>query len=227
MTTDKGSEIWEMIHAHQRLRLEAAPEFTVERWPPSVQVQSKHNTPIEGFWRWKRQGEGHSIRESINTGKVEGLFNQNNDLHVYVFPTRWFLLNPDTQHSKIFNWLWPPLVQERLDEFREYWNNHRISKQKHKALPTGTSPRHMWLAPESVCATSRNCSVYVNMHTVRQLREDLGGAEGREQAFQFIDAEFEALADEALAELNYPNITLSNAWDVFIAVNDLLSGDYK
>ena len=65
------------------------------------------------------------------------------------------------------------------------------------------------------------------MHTVRQLRMDLGGAEGREQAFRFVDAEFEALADEALAELNYPDITLSSAWDVFIAVHDLLSGDYK
>ena len=85
----------------------------------------------------------------------------------------------------------------------------------------------MWLVPESVCATSRNCSVRVNLETVHQMREDLGGAEGRQQAFRFVDAEFEALADEALAELNYPDITLSSAWDVFVAVNDLLSGDYK
>jgi hypothetical protein len=125
-------------------------------------------------------------------------------------------------HSKIFNWLWPPLVQEQLDKFREYWNNHQISKQKHKTLPTGTSPRHMWLVPESVCATSRNCSVHVNMHTVHQLRGDLGGAEGCKRAFQFVDTEF-----EALAELNYPDITLSSVWDVFVAVNDLLLGDYK
>jgi len=38
---------------------------------------------------------------------------------------------------------------------------------------------------------------------------------------------FEALADEALAELNYPDIALSIAWDVFITVHDLLSPDYK
>lgn len=67
-------------------RFEAAPEFTVEQWPASVQVQSKRNTPIEGFWRWKRQGEGHSIRESIHIGKTEGIFNPNNELHMYVFP---------------------------------------------------------------------------------------------------------------------------------------------
>ena len=64
------------------------------------------------------------------------------------------------------------------------------------------------------------------METVHQLREDLGGAEGRDQSFRFVDAEFVALADEALCELNYPEITLSSAWDVFIAIHDLLSGDY-
>src|ERR1700679_2229002 len=65
-------------------RLEAAPKFTVEQWPASVQVQSKRNTPIEGFWRWKRQGEGHSIRDAILVGKAEGLFNPNNEIHVCV-----------------------------------------------------------------------------------------------------------------------------------------------
>jgi hypothetical protein len=38
---------------------------------------------------------------------------------------------------------------------------------------------------------------------VCQLREDLDGAEGCDQAFQFVDAKFVAFADEALYELNY------------------------
>ena len=64
------------------------------------------------------------------------------------------------------------------------------------------------------------------MDTVLWLWEDLGGVEGQEQAFCFVDAEFEAQADEVFAELNYPKITLSSAWDIFIAVNDALAGDY-
>jgi hypothetical protein len=84
----------------------------------------------------------------------------------------------------------------------------------------------MWLVPEAVRATARNCSVRVDMATVHQLREELGGEEAREQAFRFVDAEFEALADDALADLDYPEITLSSAWDVFIAITDVLSGDY-
>ena len=63
------------------------------------------------------------------------------------------------------------------------------------------------------------------MDTVHQLREGLGGVEKCEQAFRFINAEFEALADNALGELNYPDITLSSSWDIFVAVVDILSRD--
>ncbi|KAH7929145.1 hypothetical protein BV22DRAFT_1029764 [Leucogyrophana mollusca] len=206
LTTDKGSEIGDMVRCHERLRLDAAPEYTLDKWPAAVQVQSKHNTPIEGFWRWKRAGEGHSIREAIFIGKDNGLFNPNSPLHV-----------------NVFNWLWPPLVQERLDEFREYWNNHRLSTQKKKLLPTGTSPRQLWLAPESARATARDCSIAVDMRLVQQLREALGGREARDLAFRFVDAEFEAMADEALGGLEFPDITLSSAWDVFVAIVDTLS----
>lgn len=68
------------------ISLHAAPEFTLDHWPASRQVQSKHNTPIEGFWRWKQDGEGHSIRQAIFVGRDAGLFNSNNPLHVCVFP---------------------------------------------------------------------------------------------------------------------------------------------
>ena len=84
----------------------------------------------------------------------------------------------------------------------------------------------MWLVPEAVCPTACNCSICVNMTTVRQLREELGGIEGWDLAFHFVDAEFEAEANEILAELNYPVITLSSAWDIFIAIIDAFSADY-
>ena len=75
-------------------------------------------------------------------------------------------LNSNKWLSKLFNWLWPPLIQEQLGEFCEYWNNHCILKQKHKILPMGTSPHHMWLVPDSVCVTSHHCSIHVDMDTV-------------------------------------------------------------
>lgn len=84
----------------------------------------------------------------------------------------------------------------------------------------------MWLVPDAVRGTARNCSVFVNMNTVHQFREDLGGVEAREQAMRFVDLEFEAQANEAYGELKYPVITLASAWDIFVAVVDILSGDY-
>ncbi|KAL0952449.1 hypothetical protein HGRIS_006718 [Hohenbuehelia grisea] len=203
---DMGSEIGDMCHAQAVLRAEAAPDFTEAEWPSTVQVQSKKNTPIEGFWRWKRNGEGHSIREAILIGRNNGIYNPNNTLHV-----------------NVFNWLWPPLVQHRLDEFCEYWNNHRVSSQKKKLLPSGTSPRQMWTSPESVCADAHDCSVYINLDTVSRLRDGIGGVEGRAKAFAFVDPEFQALADHALGQLEYPGIDLRTAWDVFVAVVDILS----
>ncbi|KAF7970556.1 hypothetical protein HWV62_23735 [Athelia sp. TMB] len=203
--------------------LESAPEFTIEEWPPWVGVQSKKNTPIEGFWRWKRAGEGHSIRQAILVGKNEGIFNPANPRHMCVYSLSVVFHTNSTSHSDIFNWLWPRLVQERLDEFREYWNNHKLSKQQKKILPSGTSPRHMWLVPSSVRATARDCSVRVNMESVRRLRDEMGGHEGREEAMQFVSREFSAEADSALGQLGYPTITLSTAWDVFVAVDDILS----
>jgi hypothetical protein len=64
------------------ISLEAAADFTLEEWPATIQMKSTRNTPIEGFWRWKRNGEGYSIREAILIGKNAGLFNQNNPMHV-------------------------------------------------------------------------------------------------------------------------------------------------
>ena len=84
----------------------------------------------------------------------------------------------------------------------------------------------MWLVPEAVHPTAHNCSVCVNMSTVHQLREELGGVEGQDLALHFVDAEYEAEANDMLEELNYPVITLSSAWNIFIAITDAFSQDY-
>ncbi|KAF9502150.1 hypothetical protein BDN71DRAFT_1343800, partial [Pleurotus eryngii] len=123
LVMDKGAEIGDMVRAQETLRPKFAPKFSEDKWPSTVQVQSKHNTPIESFWSWQRKGEGFNIKQAILLGKATGLFNPGHQLHI-----------------DLFNWIWPPLVQEQLDIFREYWNNHRISKQKNKLLPSGTSP---------------------------------------------------------------------------------------
>lgn len=120
--------------------------------------------------------------------------------------------------SDVFNWMWPRLLQTRLDEFREYWNNHTLRSQKDKDLPSGTSPLHMWTCPTSVRPTARDCSVGVRAELVQELRNRLGGVEGRRRAYEFVAPEFQALADGALADLGFPVISLSNAWPMFHSI---------
>lgn len=105
MVSDKGSETIQMIDFQKMLRCapeitfsalilgltdhlnifrhDAAPEITEDEFRSWVQVQSKHNTLIEGFWLWLREGEGHNVRDIILSSAT--VFNSEDLLHVYVF----------------------------------------------------------------------------------------------------------------------------------------------
>ncbi|KAF8524427.1 hypothetical protein JB92DRAFT_2827021 [Gautieria morchelliformis] len=186
--TDMGTETGEMLHIQETLRMDAAPEFSLEKWPSGMRLRSVHNTPIESFWWWKRNGEGHSIRHVLSLGCDRGIFHPNDGIHI-----------------DVFNWLWPPLVQDRLDRFRDYWNSHHIPYQKGKLNASGTSPRNALLLPTN------------------HLQEAYGGDEGYEAAFRFVSWEFQAEADNTWLALRRPSIILATAWDVFTAVVDHIS----
>ncbi|KAK6972172.1 hypothetical protein R3P38DRAFT_3486110 [Favolaschia claudopus] len=198
LTTDMGKEVNEMIKVHETLRDEVAPEFKPPEWPHSVQRSSTDNTPIEGFWRWLRDGEGHSVKMAIQTGASTGIF-----------------LPHDAVHRQTFYWLWVPLIQNGLDAFREYWNNHKLQKSKGKLNGSGSSPYNMFNNPTTAVATARDCSIRVNPETVQRLREAYGGEEARDKAYRFISREFEAEADGVYVDLGCPKISLVTAWSVF------------
>ncbi|KAJ6448389.1 hypothetical protein C8R45DRAFT_1133036 [Mycena sanguinolenta] len=198
LVTDMGTEVNEMHKIHVALRDEVAPEFVPPQWPHGVQESSTKNTPIEGLWRWLRDGEGHSVKMTIQEGAATGIF-----------------LPHDAIHVTTFYWLWVPLIQDGLDEFREYWNNHRLGKSKGKLNGSGASPYFMMNNPTSVVATARDCSVRVNPESVYRLREAYGGEEARDKAFRFVSREFVAEADAVYVDLGCPAITLRTAWAVF------------
>ncbi len=57
---------------------------------------------------------------------------------------------------------------------------------------------------------------------ISELREQIGGQEGRRQAYDFVTPEFRAEADGAYTDLGSPPITLVTAWAIFLAVVDVL-----
>ncbi|KAJ7740270.1 hypothetical protein DFH07DRAFT_965451 [Mycena maculata] len=184
LTTDMGKEVNEMHKIHEVLRDEVAPEFIPPQWPHGVKQSSTNNTPIESFWRWLRDGEGHSVKMTLQQGAATGIF-----------------LPHDPLHRQMFYWLWVPLIQTGLDRYREYWNNHKLQGSKGKLNASGWSPYHMMNNPTDAVATARDCSIWVNPESVYRLREAYGGKEARDAAFRFVTREFEAEADAAYVDL--------------------------
>lgn len=119
---------------------------------------------------------------------------------------------------KVFNWLFPPLVQDRLDAFQDYWNAHKISHQRKKLLPSGTSPSQLLAVPDSGDPTARHCWIKVNPESVRRWRADLGGVERRDEVMAFVSDEFQAEADAAWLAIGFPQVSISNVWSVFSRV---------
>ncbi|KAJ7477358.1 hypothetical protein FB451DRAFT_1557170 [Mycena latifolia] len=153
LTTDQGSEVNEMHKIHEQLRDEVAPELHHEKrelpnaisaahlcshhrrspespafgdvvppeYPHGVKQSSTNNTPIESLWRWLRDGDGHSTKLVLQEGAATGIFLPNDEIH-----------------RQTFYWLFVPLIQEGLDNFREYWNAHTLQKSKGKKNAYGS-----------------------------------------------------------------------------------------
>ncbi|KAJ7231474.1 hypothetical protein B0H12DRAFT_1328276 [Mycena haematopus] len=209
LTVDGGVEVVEMLKIHERLRADAAPLFVPPEWPYSASLPSTKNTPIESFWRWKRNGEGKSIRHVLEQGAATGIF-----------------LPMDDIHRQTFYWIWVPFIQGRLDIFRDYWNNHRIRSSKTKQNASGSSPKNMLLNPQAARVTARNCSICVNPELVNEIREVYGGVEARDKAYRFVSQIFQAAADGAYVGLGCPEISLETIWDIFSDVVKVLEATY-
>ena len=59
-------------------------------------------------------------------------------------------------------------VQEVLDTFVRYWNNHPIRVQHAKANPSGETPNHVYEAPRSLGLT--DCLIPVSKDIVEHFR---------------------------------------------------------
>ncbi|PPQ75874.1 hypothetical protein CVT24_000811, partial [Panaeolus cyanescens] len=191
---DKGSETG-ILFAHQTaLRETYAPNIDSGIFRPVQHMRSVNNTPIEGVWHWYRKTFGQNIKDVIRSGYSDGIF------------------QPDsTLHKNLFYWLWPQIVQSQLDQFSEYWNNHRIRKQAEKSNMSGKSPRHGFTVPE---APAEDCKIEVDQVVIEALRAQISIP--REEAMRWVDEDFDVSAKEAFATIGHPSLTNPlTGWEVF------------
>lgn len=121
-------------------------------------------------------------------------------------------------NSQLFYWIWPPVIQTELDQYRNSWNNHTVRSQKNKQMPSGSTPQNFLTLPENY--GGQYCAIPVDRAFIQQLRERIPVS--REEAMRWVSDEFAALAGDVYDEIGSPVISLTTAWTVFQQMEPLL-----
>lgn len=204
MDTDKGPETGYIYAIQVALREVFAPEIDPDIYPEHVFLKSVHNTVIEGFWRWLREKAGVNIKEHILRGKHEHIFDASVPFH-----------------HDLFNWIFPPLVQAELDEFRTWWNQHRVRFQPDKNMPSGHVPIDVLEHPE--LHGGLDCRIQVPDIAIEDLREYLTEEVGsRGSTLDWVTDEFSVFAKEVHGIIGAPKITFTNSWIIFAKMSAIM-----
>jgi hypothetical protein len=207
------------IPAEPAPRQTYTPELNPTEWPEFVALKSVNNIPIENLWKWLLKTIGRSLREIIEEGKTNGLFNPGNQIHMYVLliPVD---VNFDVDCSDLFHWLWSKIVQIKLDEFKLYWNYHTPRKNPKKALVSGIPPIEIYRNPD-VYGLAR-LSTPVDQETIDALRANIPLT--REEALRWVPDQFDFVAAEVYADLGAPKLEPLRGWEIFGQMAELLEG---
>ncbi|KAF8519423.1 hypothetical protein JB92DRAFT_3112377 [Gautieria morchelliformis] len=105
-----------------------------------------------------------------------------------------------------------------LDDFIAYWNSHRVRTQHNKLMPSGATPSNIFTSPQAY--GGERCSIPVSQEAIDALRKNIPF--NREEALNFCDEDFSAIASGVWSDLNSPPHTVSNGWEVFTKMLPLL-----
>ncbi|KAJ8081664.1 hypothetical protein PM082_007510 [Marasmius tenuissimus] len=194
LVIDCGKETGNMIQFQKDLKAQYAPDIDQEKFPACAQIKSVHNTPIESLWHWLQEHEGMNLYSLITYGRDAGFYHPHDNVHV-----------------NLFNWLWPPIVQNALNRFADYWNNHVIRYQKEKQMPSGVAP--MLLFEDPYAHQGERFSIPIPNGATQALRESLPNT--RAEALDFVTPEFNDWAFHIYNEIGAPEVDAHNAWTVF------------
>ncbi|KAJ7093607.1 hypothetical protein C8R44DRAFT_645917 [Mycena epipterygia] len=181
-TVDGGSEPGELYAVHVALRQQCMPYITIEDQPAFVALKSTDNIPIESSWNLFTNYVGLDIKQIILHRKSLNYF------------------HPIS--SDLFNWLWPKIMQLSLNEFVEYWNNHRIRAQHNKLLPSGFSPNYICDFPESFGLV--DFSVPAPQNFIDTLRQNIPKPRG--ECYRWVSDEFDVGSERAPKLVDPPRI---------------------
>ncbi|KAH6880209.1 hypothetical protein BKA70DRAFT_1126820 [Coprinopsis sp. MPI-PUGE-AT-0042] len=199
LTLDKGSETGWEIAIQDALRRLLAPEIDPETDATAMSMKSVHNTIIESLWKWFKLKFGLNLKEAILKGKVDHIFNPQIPYHSY-----------------LFYWIFIPLIQEQLNMFQTYWNQHRVRHQADKVMPSGHIPadafEHLDLHNPNAVDCRIGIPKDVQADCRRYLEEEVGM---RKEHLTWFDDDFSEAAQRAYELAGCPELTMSSGWDAF------------
>jgi hypothetical protein len=113
-----------------------------------------------------------------------------------------------------------------LDNFKLWWNHHRVRHQHEKILPSGHVPAHALEFPELFGVL--DCRIAIPQEAIDNLREQLTEEEGPQEDYQTwpgLTPEFNVYAADVYSRIGGPELTLASGWDVFVEMARMIALD--
>jgi hypothetical protein len=159
-------------------------------------MKSNRNIVIERSWKALRERLGDNIALHMQDGPHMG-YDRTRDSDIV-----------------LFNAIWLPLLQIKLNEYSELMDNAPVQKQWSKDIVEKVAPRTIYIDPFRYCKTFQG--VNVDREVIADLLTDHINVNGDSLQFPQDEAIEEIL--RLYIEEHRITITLSNAWTVFSAI---------
>ncbi|KAJ7633203.1 hypothetical protein FB45DRAFT_745629, partial [Roridomyces roridus] len=202
VTVDDGSETGFIYAIQSAIRKILTPNVDTRTWPVFMALKSVNNIPIENLWKWLVKTIGRNLRDLIEDGKTNGLFNASSELHIH-----------------LFHWLWSKIIQIKLDEFKLYWNYHTPRKNPKKVMISGAPPLEIFRNPANYGLEFLGKEI--DQDAINALRETIPSS--RDEALRWVPQEFDDAAQEAYEQIGSPKLEARRGWVIFGQMAELIS----
>ncbi|KAJ6582874.1 hypothetical protein DFH09DRAFT_1076052 [Mycena vulgaris] len=114
-------------------------------------------------------------------------------------------------------------VPHELDEFREWWNQHRVRLQRDKNRPSGHIPAHAHERPTYFGEI--DFCIRVPKEAIAELRKYLTEEVRSRETHLGVAPEFKATVRRAWAGIGSSEMTIESAWNIFAQLWRITSSD--
>ncbi len=114
----------------------------------------------------------------------------------------------------LWRWLWPQIIQNATNAYVEWFNNHRIRKQKNKLLPDRVSPQRVYDLPHLYGL--QDLRIQIPKEAVMDLRKQIETP--KEETLRWVSDEFHQIVVNIYERLGSPALHLNEGWKIFNAM---------